>query len=122
MLELAQDSLSPAARSVRSAVEHGTQMLELDCHLTHDGHVVVSHDENLLRQTGHDVAVSSLGLQVSWTRPHQLSLSMQRFQSKIHPNTPSLLDRKNVSKRHGPQSLRYLNFMVKCWHGSDTKS
>ena len=39
-------------------------MLELDCHLTHDGHVVVSHDENLLRQTGHDVAISSLKLQV----------------------------------------------------------
>lgn len=45
------------------AVEQGTQMLELDCHLTHDGHVVVSHDENLLRQTGHDVTVSSLNLQ-----------------------------------------------------------
>lgn len=45
------------------AVEQGTQMIELDCHLTHDGHVVVSHDENLLRQTGHDVTVSSLNLQ-----------------------------------------------------------
>lgn len=39
-------------------------MLELDCHLTQDGHVVVSHDENLLRQTGHDVNISSLKLQV----------------------------------------------------------
>lgn len=39
-------------------------MLELDCHLTLDGHVVVSHDENLLRQTGHNVSVSSLRLQV----------------------------------------------------------
>uniref|UniRef100_A0A3Q3R844 GP-PDE domain-containing protein n=1 Tax=Monopterus albus TaxID=43700 RepID=A0A3Q3R844_MONAL len=38
-----------------NAVEHGTDMLEMDCHLTRDGHVVVSHDENLLRQTGHDV-------------------------------------------------------------------
>lgn len=47
-----------------SAVEEGTHMLELDCHLTHDGHVVVSHDENLLRQTGHDVTISSLKLQV----------------------------------------------------------
>ncbi|KAF1379323.1 hypothetical protein PFLUV_G00174890 [Perca fluviatilis] len=46
-----------------NAVEQGTQMLEMDCHLTRDGHVVVSHDENLLRQTGHDVTVSSLNLQ-----------------------------------------------------------
>lgn len=39
-------------------------MLEMDCHLTQDGHVVVSHDENLLRQTGHDVNISSLRLEV----------------------------------------------------------
>nr|XP_040045829.1 lysophospholipase D GDPD3a isoform X1 [Gasterosteus aculeatus aculeatus] len=45
------------------AVEQGTQMLEMDCHLTRDGHVVVSHDENLLRQTGHDADISSLNLQ-----------------------------------------------------------
>ncbi len=50
--------------SVSSAVEQGTQMLEMDCHLTHDGHVVASHDENLLRQTGHDATISSLKLQV----------------------------------------------------------
>lgn len=43
-------------------------MLELDCHLTHDGHVVVSHDENLQRQTGHDVTISSLNLQVGGQR------------------------------------------------------
>uniref|UniRef100_I3KTI2 Glycerophosphodiester phosphodiesterase domain containing 3a n=1 Tax=Oreochromis niloticus TaxID=8128 RepID=I3KTI2_ORENI len=45
------------------AAEQGTEMLEMDCHLTHDGYVVVSHDENLLRQTGHDVTISSLNLQ-----------------------------------------------------------
>ncbi|KAM9392377.1 lysophospholipase D GDPD3a isoform 2-T2 [Pholidichthys leucotaenia] len=45
------------------AVQQGTEMLELDCHLTHDGHVVVSHDENLKRQTAHDVTISSLNLQ-----------------------------------------------------------
>uniref|UniRef100_A0A667YHE2 Glycerophosphodiester phosphodiesterase domain containing 3a n=1 Tax=Myripristis murdjan TaxID=586833 RepID=A0A667YHE2_9TELE len=49
-------------RPARGAVEQGTGMLELDCHVTHDGHVVVSHDENLLRQTGHDVTLSSLDL------------------------------------------------------------
>lgn len=44
------------------AVDQGTQMLEFDCHLTNDGFVVISHDENLLRQTGHDVTISSLNL------------------------------------------------------------
>ena len=29
-------------------------MLELDCHLTKDGQVVVCHDHNLLRTTGID--------------------------------------------------------------------
>ncbi|KTF80755.1 hypothetical protein cypCar_00023813 [Cyprinus carpio] len=46
------------------AAEVGTEMLELDCHLTKDSHVVVSHDENLLRQTGQDVNISSLNLEV----------------------------------------------------------
>ncbi|XP_031416936.1 lysophospholipase D GDPD3a isoform X2 [Clupea harengus] len=45
------------------AVDQGTEMLELDCHLTQDGHVVVSHDENLLRQTGNDVTISSMNLE-----------------------------------------------------------
>lgn len=38
----------------------GTQMLELDCHLTRDGEVVVSHDHNLLRSTGVDKNISEL--------------------------------------------------------------
>ncbi|KAJ8402574.1 hypothetical protein AAFF_G00366570 [Aldrovandia affinis] len=45
------------------AIEEGTDMLELDCHLTRDGHVIVSHDEKLSRQTGHDVTISSLNLE-----------------------------------------------------------
>jgi glycerophosphoryl diester phosphodiesterase len=35
-----------------SAVQVGTQMLELDCHITQDGEVVVCHDEDLSRLTG----------------------------------------------------------------------
>uniref|UniRef100_A0A674BW62 Glycerophosphodiester phosphodiesterase domain containing 3a n=1 Tax=Salmo trutta TaxID=8032 RepID=A0A674BW62_SALTR len=50
-------------RGGKEVTVEGCRMLELDCHLTRDGHVVVSHDENLLRQTGHDVTISSLNLE-----------------------------------------------------------
>ncbi|XP_039620894.1 lysophospholipase D GDPD3-like [Polypterus senegalus] len=43
-----------------NAVDNGTDLLELDCHLTRDGQVVVSHDENLLRETGHDINISDV--------------------------------------------------------------
>uniref|UniRef100_A0A8C6XB03 Glycerophosphodiester phosphodiesterase domain containing 3 n=1 Tax=Naja naja TaxID=35670 RepID=A0A8C6XB03_NAJNA len=40
-----------------NAVSQGTNLLELDCHITKDGIVVVSHDENLKRQTGHNIDI-----------------------------------------------------------------
>ncbi|XP_018414597.1 PREDICTED: glycerophosphodiester phosphodiesterase domain-containing protein 1-like [Nanorana parkeri] len=40
-----------------NAVANHTDLLEMDLHLTKDGHVVVSHDGSLLRQTGHDVNI-----------------------------------------------------------------
>jgi len=49
---------------VISALEAGTQMLELDVHLTKDKVVVVSHDKDLSRCTGECVDVSSLEYEV----------------------------------------------------------
>lgn len=48
-----------------SAVTVGTDMLELDCHITKDEEVVVSHDENLKRSTGVNVNISDLKYCVS---------------------------------------------------------
>ncbi|XP_049776817.1 lysophospholipase D GDPD1-like isoform X2 [Schistocerca cancellata] len=42
------------------AVALGTDMLELDCQITKDSKVVVSHDQNLLRSTGVDCNISQL--------------------------------------------------------------
>jgi len=50
---------------VCSAVEVGVDMLELDCHMTKDGEVVVCHDEDLTRVTGHSVRISDTLLKVT---------------------------------------------------------
>ncbi|XP_053707456.1 lysophospholipase D GDPD3a isoform X1 [Synchiropus splendidus] len=57
------EKLENTMEAFTNAVDHGAEMLEMDCQLTLDGHVVVSHDDHLLRQTGLDSRVSSLRLQ-----------------------------------------------------------
>ncbi len=48
-----------------SAVQLGTDMLELDCHLTKDEQVVVLHDSNLMRSTGINTYISDVAYAVS---------------------------------------------------------
>lgn len=54
-----------------SSMAQRADLLELDCQLTQNGVVVVSHDGNLWRQSGVDSDVSSLDFEVSFVpAPH----------------------------------------------------
>lgn len=55
----------PLSLGSRSAVDLGTDMLELDCHLTKDEQVVVSHDANLRRSCGMNANICDLAYAVS---------------------------------------------------------
>lgn len=54
----AAENLENTMTAFRHAVAMGSQMLELDCHLTKDGQVVVSHDVTLTRTCGEDITIA----------------------------------------------------------------
>ncbi|XP_027726258.1 lysophospholipase D GDPD1 isoform X1 [Vombatus ursinus] len=56
----AGENLENTMAAFRHAVNMRTDMLELDCHMTKDEQVVVSHDGNLKRSTGINVNISDL--------------------------------------------------------------
>ncbi|XP_072317908.1 lysophospholipase D GDPD1 [Eucyclogobius newberryi] len=56
----AGENLENTMAAFKHAVDAGTDMLELDCHLTKDEQVIVSHDANLRRVTGIDAYISDL--------------------------------------------------------------
>ncbi|KAM7372197.1 hypothetical protein PAMP_009385 [Pampus punctatissimus] len=112
------------------AVEQGTQMLEMDVHLTRDGHIVVSHDENLLRQTGHDVTISSLNLQdlplykdrleVTFYARHYSSGADRKFAllEDVFRKFPKLPISIEI-KENNSQLIKKVSELVKCYNRED---
>ncbi|KAG1662884.1 Lysophospholipase D GDPD1 [Nymphon striatum] len=60
----AGENLENTMEAFQNAVNQGTDMLEIDLHMTKDNHVVISHDNNLQRVTGQNVLISDLHYKV----------------------------------------------------------
>ncbi|XP_054748069.2 lysophospholipase D GDPD1-like [Lytechinus pictus] len=56
----AGEELENTLTAFKRAAEKDVDMLELDCYLTRDSHVVVSHDPHLLTLTGEDVYIHDI--------------------------------------------------------------
>ncbi|XP_040115171.1 lysophospholipase D GDPD3 isoform X1 [Oryx dammah] len=57
------ERLENTMEAMENSMAQRADLLELDCHLTRDGVVVVSHDKNLFRQTGVNRDVGSLNFE-----------------------------------------------------------
>ncbi|XP_043942213.1 lysophospholipase D GDPD3 [Protopterus annectens] len=105
----AGEKIENTLEAFRHAVQNKTDLLELDVHLTKDGKVVVSHDENLERQTGVNKNISDINyrdlppykerLEVTFMKghfstgtDHQISLLENVFRE--FPRTPVNLEIK----------------------------
>ncbi|XP_065640316.1 lysophospholipase D GDPD1 [Hydra vulgaris] len=82
----AGENLENTLTAFRHAIEVGTQMLELDVHLTADGQVVVSHDNNLKRLTGVDANISDLNFNDLPPLLHQIPVTFSHHDVSICNN------------------------------------
>ncbi|TGZ59345.1 hypothetical protein CRM22_009147 [Opisthorchis felineus] len=74
----AGERLENTMDAFQNAVSLGTDMLELDCHITRDSEVVILHDPNLKRITGVDVDVSNVNY-------NDLPIYLSKLEVEYHP-------------------------------------
>ncbi|NP_001096485.1 uncharacterized protein LOC100125107 [Xenopus tropicalis] len=113
-----------------NAMSNHTDLLELDCHITKDGKVVVSHDLNLLRQTGHDVSICDITyeelplyrehLEVTFFPGHYSSGSDRRFPllEEVFQRFPHMPINVEI-KEETPELVKKVSDLVKRYQRSE---
>lgn len=126
----AGEKIENTLEAFQHAVRNKTDLLELDVHLTKDGKVVVSHDENLERQTGVNKNITDINyqdlppykkrLEVTFMKghfstgaDHQIALLEDVFRE--FPRTPMNLE----IKEDNDQLIKKVSEMVKTYNRSD---